>query len=62
MEGVERLQRAGAAEVVQPEFEAAVEVIRHALRRYGVSGMELVHASAGRRAMFYRRAMQGEAQ
>jgi CPA2 family monovalent cation:H+ antiporter-2 len=53
---VERLQRAGAAEVVQPEFEAAVEVIRHALRRYGITGMELVHATSGRRTAFYRRA------
>jgi CPA2 family monovalent cation:H+ antiporter-2 len=53
---VERLQRAGAAEVVQPEFEAAVEVIRHALRRYGITGLELVHATSGRRTAFYRRA------
>jgi K+:H+ antiporter len=53
---VERLQRAGAAEVVQPEFEAAVEVIRHALRRYGITGMELMHATSGRRTAFYRRA------
>jgi CPA2 family monovalent cation:H+ antiporter-2 len=52
---IERLRRAGAAEVVQPEFEAAIEVIRHALRRYGVGGMELVHAAAGRRAAFYSR-------
>jgi CPA2 family monovalent cation:H+ antiporter-2 len=57
---VERLRRAGAAEVVQPEFEAAVEVVRHALRRYGVGGMELVHAVAGRRAAFYRRGLEGE--
>jgi CPA2 family monovalent cation:H+ antiporter-2 len=58
---VERLQKAGAAEVVQPEFEAGVEVIRHALRRYGVTGLELMHATAGRRAVFYRRALEGEA-
>jgi CPA2 family monovalent cation:H+ antiporter-2 len=61
VQDVERLQRAGAAEVVQPEFEAAIEVIRHALRRYGVGGMELVHATAGRRAAFYRRGLEGEA-
>jgi CPA2 family monovalent cation:H+ antiporter-2 len=60
VQDVERLHRAGAAEVVQPEFEAAIEVIRHALRRYGISGMELVHASAGRRASFYRRAIEGD--
>lgn len=52
---VERLQRAGATEVVQPEFEAAVEVIRHTMQRYGIVGMELAHLTAGRRAAFYRR-------
>jgi CPA2 family monovalent cation:H+ antiporter-2 len=61
VQDVERLQKAGAAEVVQPEFEAAVEVIRHALRRYGISGLELMHVSSGRRAAFYRRALEGEA-
>jgi CPA2 family monovalent cation:H+ antiporter-2 len=58
---VERLQQAGATGVVQPEFEAGIEVIRHALRRYGISGMELLSISAGRRAAFYRRAIEGEA-
>jgi monovalent cation:H+ antiporter-2, CPA2 family len=58
---VERLQQAGAAEVVQPEFEAAIEVIRHALRRYGIGGLELVNVTAGRRAVFYRRVLEGEA-
>ncbi|HEX2035413.1 MAG TPA: cation:proton antiporter [Chloroflexota bacterium] len=53
---VERLRRAGATDVVQPEFEAALEVVRHALRRYGVSSLELNHLLAGRRATFYRRA------
>ena len=53
---VERLRRAGATDVVQPEFEAGVEVIRHALRRYGIGGFELTHLIAGRRATFYRHA------
>ena len=57
---VERLQRAGATEVVQPEFEAGVEVIRHALRRYGIGGMELVRLVAGRRSGFYRRGLARE--
>lgn len=51
---MERLRRAGASDVVQPEFEAGVEVIRHALRRFGVSGLELANLAAGRRASFYR--------
>lgn len=59
-EQVERLQRAGASEVVQPEFEAGVEVIRHTLMRYGIGGPELVHLVAGRRGSFYRRASGGE--
>lgn len=53
---LDRLRRAGATDVVQPEFEAGVEVIRHALRRYGIGGPELSQAIAGRRATFYRHA------
>lgn len=52
---VVRLRDAGATEVVQPEFEAGVEVIRHALGRLGVSGTELQNIAAGRRSSFYRR-------
>src|SRR5262249_39077973 len=52
---VERLRRAGADVVVQPEFEAGVEVIRHALGRYGVTGMELNLLIGGRRRAFYQR-------
>ncbi|HZU05435.1 MAG TPA: cation:proton antiporter [Chloroflexota bacterium] len=58
---VARLRRAGATEVVQPEFEAAVEVIRHAMQRYGIGGLELTHLTAGRRAAFYRRAAEDTA-
>ena len=53
-EQVERLRRAGATEVVQPEFEAGIEVIRHALQRYGLAGVELNVAVGGRRRAFYR--------
>ena len=59
-EQMERLQRAGASEVVQPEFEAGVEVIHHALHRYGISGIELTNVVAGRRAAYYRRAAEGD--
>lgn len=52
-EDVDRLRRAGATDVVQPEFEAGVEVIRHALRRFGISGAELATLASGRRASFY---------
>lgn len=52
-EDVDRLRHAGATDVVQPEFEAGVEVIRHALRRFGISGAELATLAAGRRASFY---------
>ncbi len=51
-EDLDRLRRAGATDVVQPEFEAGVEVIRHALRRFGISGAELATLAAGRRASF----------
>jgi monovalent cation:H+ antiporter-2, CPA2 family len=54
-EQVERLRELGAREVVQPEFEAGVEVIRHALLSFGVSGPELSIAISGRRRRFYQR-------
>jgi K+:H+ antiporter len=50
---VRRLREAGADAVVQPEFEAGVEVIRQALERYGIFGLELDHVVAGRRHAFY---------
>jgi CPA2 family monovalent cation:H+ antiporter-2 len=56
---LERLRSAGAAEVVQPEFEAGVEVIRHALRRFGVGGLELSNVVNGRRVAYYRRLGDG---
>jgi CPA2 family monovalent cation:H+ antiporter-2 len=52
---VERLREAGASYIVQPEFEAGVEVIRHVFQRYGVSGAELATIAAGRRSSFYSR-------
>jgi CPA2 family monovalent cation:H+ antiporter-2 len=56
---LDRLRAAGATEVVQPEFEAAQEVIRHSLRRFGLGGLELSNLITGRRAAYYRR-MSGE--
>ena len=50
---VARLRSAGATEVVQPEFEAGIEVIRHTLGRLGVSARELDNVTAGRRRDFY---------
>jgi CPA2 family monovalent cation:H+ antiporter-2 len=52
---LERLRLAGATEVVQPEFEAGQEVIRHTLRRFGLGGLELSNLITGRRAAYYRR-------
>jgi len=57
---LERLRKAGADEVVQPEFEAGQEVIRHALRRFGLGGMELSNLITGRRAAYYRRMVEEE--
>lgn len=54
-EQVEQLRAAGATAVVQPEFEAGVEAIRHVFHRYGVSGMELVTLASGLRRSFYER-------
>lgn len=50
---VASLRRAGAGEVVQPEFEAGLEFVRHVLRRQGVSGRETAMILTRRRADFY---------
>jgi K+:H+ antiporter len=57
-EQMARLQRLGVSEVVQPEFEAGLEVIRHALQRFGVSGTELGVVAQGRRRAFYERGLR----
>jgi CPA2 family monovalent cation:H+ antiporter-2 len=57
---VDRLRKAGATEVVQPEFEAGQEVIRHALRRFGLGGLELSNLITLRRAAYYRRMAEEE--
>jgi CPA2 family monovalent cation:H+ antiporter-2 len=53
-EDVGRLWHAGATEVVQPEFEAGLEVIRHTLSRYGVEGDTIELQLQTRREVFYR--------
>lgn len=50
---VDVLRAAGADEVVQPEFEAGLEFVRHVLRRQGVSNAETSAILARRRADFY---------
>lgn len=52
-DGAARLRQAGATSVVQPEFEAGVTVVGHALRRYGLSGPELARTVLARRARYY---------
>ena len=47
------LRGAGADEVVQPEFEAGLEFVRHVLRRHGVSARETTAILGRRRAAFY---------
>lgn len=47
------LRRAGANEVVQPEFEAGLEFVRHVLGGYGVSATELAPLLDRRRSRFY---------
>lgn len=39
---MELLRQSGATEVVEPKFEAGLEIIRHTLHRYGVSGPEIL--------------------
>ncbi|MBI2305250.1 MAG: cation:proton antiporter [Chloroflexi bacterium] len=47
------LAQAGAAEVVRPQFEAALEFIRHTLHRYGVTGPEIQHLLSRKREEHY---------
>jgi CPA2 family monovalent cation:H+ antiporter-2 len=37
LEGYRALQKAGASEVVVPQFEVGLEFVRHTLQRFGVS-------------------------
>ena len=37
----ERLQALGVAELVRPEFEAGLEIVRHTLHRFGLSSPEI---------------------
>lgn len=53
-EAIQKLRNAGASEVVQPEFEAGVEVIQQVFLRYGIHGDELEHLVGDRRTTFYR--------
>jgi CPA2 family monovalent cation:H+ antiporter-2 len=53
LEAVESLRAAGSGEVVQPEFEAGLEFVRHVLRRQGVSVRETELLLNRRRATFY---------
>ncbi len=52
---VPELRKAGAAEVVYPEFEAGLEFIRHILHRYGVSLVEIQALLQAQRAAQYER-------
>ena len=47
------LKQAGAHEVVQPEFEAGLEMVRQALRSFGVSALETQGLLGGRRQEHY---------
>jgi CPA2 family monovalent cation:H+ antiporter-2 len=58
LEEVDVLRSAGSAEVVQPEFEAGMEFVRHVLRRQGVSARETELIIARRRSHFYAAAEQ----
>ncbi len=51
---VDVLRAAGADEVAQPEFEAGMELLRHVLRRQGVSATEASLLLGRRRSAFYR--------
>jgi CPA2 family monovalent cation:H+ antiporter-2 len=57
---VNQLRRVGASEVVQPEFEAGVEVLLQVLRHYDMNERELIQMVSGRRNEFYQRPLVDE--
>jgi CPA2 family monovalent cation:H+ antiporter-2 len=48
------LRSAGASEVVDPEFEASLEFVRHVLHRFGVDGREIGAMQTRWRSEYYR--------
>jgi CPA2 family monovalent cation:H+ antiporter-2 len=48
------LREAGASEVVEGDFEASLEIVRHVLQRYGIDAREISALQAGWRAEYYR--------
>jgi len=50
------LRQAGATQVVDAEFEASLEFVRHVLHRFGIDGREIAALQARRRAEHYGRA------
>jgi len=48
------LRLAGSSEVVDPEFEASLEFVRHVLHRFGVDGREITALQTRWRAEYYR--------
>ena len=53
--GTHRLLReVGVSELVDPEFEASLELVRHVLHRFGVDGREITALQARSRAEHYR--------
>lgn len=53
LEHLQALAQAGANEVVQPEFEAGLEVLRYALHRFDVGADEIDDVVARRRVTYY---------
>jgi CPA2 family monovalent cation:H+ antiporter-2 len=53
-DGLALLRRAGASEVVDPEFEASLEFVRHVLHRFGIDGREIGALQTRWRADYYR--------
>ncbi len=53
-DGVALLRRAGASEVVDPEFEASLEFVRHVLHRFGIDGREIGAIQTRWRSDYYR--------
>jgi CPA2 family monovalent cation:H+ antiporter-2 len=52
--GSSLLRGTGVSEVVDPEFEASLEFVRHVLHRFGIDGREIIALQTRWRAEYYR--------
>ena len=54
------LRDSGAREIVEPKFEAGLEIVRHTLHRFGISSTEIAYQVSRLREQHYESPVEGE--